>query len=125
MKGLMRTEKEPPMDAAAILHELTHAEGLQKEALRAASERRAEMTPLFLDEIEKYLAASSGERRLLFSSFSISFHVPLRDDVMGRHNRGVFHLVRLLGRIQGRQRAVAKRLGSEGAAGGHERALCQ
>lgn len=50
------------MDAAAILHELTHAEGLQKEALRAASERRAEMTPLFLDEIEKYLAASSEER---------------------------------------------------------------
>lgn len=50
------------MDASAILDKFTFYEDLPKEALRAASARRAEMTPLFLDEIEKYLAASSEER---------------------------------------------------------------
>src|SRR5689334_24223079 len=44
------------MDAQAILHELTHAEGLPREALKAASAQRGEMLPLFLEEIETYLA---------------------------------------------------------------------
>jgi hypothetical protein len=53
---------EGSMDASVILQELTYAEGLPKEALRAATELRAELTPLFLDEVEKYLAASSEDR---------------------------------------------------------------
>jgi hypothetical protein len=44
------------MDSEAILHELTHAEGLPREALKAASTQRDEMLPLFLHEIETYLA---------------------------------------------------------------------
>ena len=43
------------MDAQAILHELTHAEGLPTEALKAASDQRIEMLPLFVEEIETYL----------------------------------------------------------------------
>jgi hypothetical protein len=50
------------MDADAILHELTHAEGLPKAALAAASEQRAEMAPLFLDAIDSYLAAPAARR---------------------------------------------------------------
>ncbi|MFA6206066.1 MAG: DUF1186 domain-containing protein [Methylocystis sp.] len=50
------------MDTSAILDQLTSYEDLPKEALRAASARRAEMTPLFLDAIERYLVASSEER---------------------------------------------------------------
>ena len=50
------------MDASTILHELTHAEGLPREALKAASERRAEMVPVFLEEIEAYLALEPAAR---------------------------------------------------------------
>jgi hypothetical protein len=50
------------MDAAEILDQLTYAEGLPKTALRAASEKRVEMVPLFLREIDSYLALDSGER---------------------------------------------------------------
>ena len=50
------------MDAEAILHELTDAEGLPKEALKAASAQRAEMLPLFLNEIEAYLALEPAAR---------------------------------------------------------------
>ena len=38
------------MDAAEILDQLTHAEGLPKTALQAASAQRAEMVPVFLRE---------------------------------------------------------------------------
>jgi hypothetical protein len=50
------------MDAAKILHELTYAEGLPREALKAASAQRGEMLSLFLDEIETYLALDPGAR---------------------------------------------------------------
>jgi len=50
------------MDSGAILHELTHAEGLPREALKAASAQRAETLPLFLNEIETYLALESVAR---------------------------------------------------------------
>jgi len=36
------------MDAGKILHELTYAEGLPKEALKAASAQHVEMLPLFV-----------------------------------------------------------------------------
>src|SRR6266481_3764668 len=44
------------MDAGKILHELTYAEGLPKEALKAASAQRVEMLRLFVEEIETHLA---------------------------------------------------------------------
>jgi hypothetical protein len=50
------------MDAQAILHELTHAAGLPREALKAASAQRGEMGPLFMKEIEIYLALESAAR---------------------------------------------------------------
>src|SRR5437899_10056017 len=50
------------MDAQAILHELAHAAGLPREALKAASAQRGEMVPLFLREIEDYLAVEPAAR---------------------------------------------------------------
>jgi len=50
------------MDAQAILHELAHAAGLPREALKAASAQRGEMVPLFLEEIETYLALEPAAR---------------------------------------------------------------
>ena len=50
------------MDAQAILHELTHAEGLPRLALKAASAQSDEMLPLFVQEIEHFLALDPGAR---------------------------------------------------------------
>jgi Protein of unknown function (DUF1186)/SEC-C motif len=50
------------MDAQAILHKLTHAAGLPREALKAASAQRAKMLTLFLQEIETYLALEPAAR---------------------------------------------------------------
>ena len=50
------------MDAGAILHELTHAAGLPREALKTASAQRDKMLPLFLREIETYLALEPAAR---------------------------------------------------------------
>jgi hypothetical protein len=50
------------MDAADILNELTDAEGLPKLAIAAASEQRAEIVPVFLREIDSFLALSPAER---------------------------------------------------------------
>ena len=50
------------MDAGKILYELTYAEGLPREALKAASAQRGEMLSLFLDEIETYIALDPGAR---------------------------------------------------------------
>jgi Protein of unknown function (DUF1186)/SEC-C motif len=50
------------MDAQAILHELMHAEGLPREALKAASAQRVEMLPLFVEEIETHLALEPAAR---------------------------------------------------------------
>jgi hypothetical protein len=50
------------MEPEKILHELTYAEGLPKEALKAASAQRDEMVPLFLDEIAAYLALEPAAR---------------------------------------------------------------
>ena len=63
------------MEAGKILHELTYAEGLPTEALRAASDQRAEMLPLFLDEeIETYLALEPAARVMPTPLFFI-FHL--------------------------------------------------
>jgi len=50
------------MDAGKILHELTHIDGLPSEALKAASAQRSEMVPLFVEEIETYLALDPAAR---------------------------------------------------------------
>jgi len=50
------------MEPGKIIHELTYASGLPKRALKAASAQRAEMLPLFLDEIETYLALGPAAR---------------------------------------------------------------
>jgi hypothetical protein len=50
------------MEPASIFYQLTHEEGLPQPALIAASERRAEMLPLFLAEIDRYLAGDAAER---------------------------------------------------------------
>ena len=62
------------MDAAAILDELTHADGLPKAALRAASAQRAEMVPAFFQEIDSYLALDSTGRAKATPLFFI-FHL--------------------------------------------------
>lgn len=50
------------MDAAEILDHLTHADGLPKPALQAATVQRAEMVPAFLREIDSYLALEPDDR---------------------------------------------------------------
>jgi hypothetical protein len=49
------------MEPEKILYELTYAEGLPR-ALKAASAQRVEVLPLFLDEIESYLALEPAAR---------------------------------------------------------------
>ena len=44
------------MEAGKILHELTYAESLPREALKAATAQRVEILPLFIEEIETFLA---------------------------------------------------------------------
>jgi hypothetical protein len=60
----MTAESPEPnaMEPEKILHELTYAEGLPREALKAASAQRGEMVLLFLDEIEAYLALEPAAR---------------------------------------------------------------
>ena len=62
------------MDVGKILHELTYAEGLPKEALKAASDQRIEMLPLFVEEIETYLALEPAARVMPTPLFFI-FHL--------------------------------------------------
>jgi hypothetical protein len=50
------------MDAAEILDQLTHAKGLPKAALHAATAQHAEMVPIFLQEIDSYLALEPADR---------------------------------------------------------------
>jgi hypothetical protein len=54
--------REASMEPAAILEELARCDDdLPREALRSASERRAEMVPLFLEEIERFVSGSAAE----------------------------------------------------------------
>ena len=62
------------MDAGKILHQLTYAEGLPTEALNAASAQQAEMLPLFVEEIETYLALEPASRAKPTALFFI-FHL--------------------------------------------------
>jgi hypothetical protein len=62
------------MDVRAILHELTQAEGLPREVLKAASAQRGEIVPVFLKEIEDYLALKPAARSKSTPLFFI-FHL--------------------------------------------------
>jgi hypothetical protein len=60
------------MEPASILRQLTQEEeGLPRAALMAASEQRTEMVPLFLAEIEKFIAAERDEPTPLFFIFHL------------------------------------------------------
>jgi len=50
------------MDAKAILHQLAHAEQPPYEALLVVGDHREELTPLFLAEVESWIAATSEQR---------------------------------------------------------------
>ncbi len=50
------------MEISAILHDLAHAEGLPEAAIRAAGDRRREVVPVFLDAVERFLAADPAGR---------------------------------------------------------------
>ncbi len=50
------------MEISAILHDLTHAQGLPEAAIRAAGDRRPEAVPVFLDAVERFLAADPAGR---------------------------------------------------------------
>ena len=62
------------MDAAEIIAQLTYSEGLPKEALAAASTRRAELVPRFIREIDSYITADEPERAKRTPLFFI-FHL--------------------------------------------------
>jgi hypothetical protein len=48
------------MEPAVILEKLVHFEDLPRDALRAATDRRAEMVPLFLEQIERYVSTNAA-----------------------------------------------------------------
>ena len=50
------------MEPEKILYELTFAEGLPREALKAASDQRVEMVPLFVREIEAFRTLEPAAR---------------------------------------------------------------
>src|SRR3989442_5696808 len=62
------------MDVAQILHELTVHEGLPVEAIRAADADRQDVLAVFMEDIERYLAANADDRTKLNLLFFI-FHL--------------------------------------------------
>ncbi|HJQ56867.1 MAG TPA: DUF1186 domain-containing protein, partial [Vineibacter sp.] len=56
------------MNIAQILVDLDHAEGLPRDALRAATEHRAELVPRLIDAFETY-TPEDGDEPLLFFGF--------------------------------------------------------
>jgi Protein of unknown function (DUF1186)/SEC-C motif len=50
------------MEPAAIIDHLLHSEDLPREALRAARERRADMVPLLIEQIENYVSADDAAK---------------------------------------------------------------
>jgi hypothetical protein len=50
------------MEAFAIISELAGSKGLPRAALRAASAQREEMAPIFIAEMERYIAADPDDR---------------------------------------------------------------
>jgi hypothetical protein len=69
-----RSRKRRENDAGKTLHQLTYAEGLPTEALKAASDQRVEMVPLFVQEIQHFLSLYPGARAKSTPLFFI-FHL--------------------------------------------------
>jgi hypothetical protein len=69
-----RSRKRRENDAGKTLHQLTYAEGLPTEALKAASDQRVEMVPLFVQEIQHFLSLDPGARAKSTPLFFI-FHL--------------------------------------------------
>jgi Protein of unknown function (DUF1186)/SEC-C motif len=62
------------MEPAAILDQLTFSDDLPRDALRAAAERRSDMVPLFLEQIEAFAgdgSAAEAERNPLLFIFHL------------------------------------------------------
>jgi hypothetical protein len=59
------------MEPAAILHRLGKSDDLPREALRAATRRRADMAPLLIERIESYARGSSVGDDLPFFAFHL------------------------------------------------------
>ena len=59
------------MEPAAILDQLTTFEDLPREALRAATERRTELVPLFIEEIEGCVRGHEADGDLLLFAFHL------------------------------------------------------
>jgi hypothetical protein len=74
MSVAQRHAADTEIDAVTILDQLTYYEGLPRAALQAASKRRAEVVPLFIGEIEKYLSADAARRKAPTPLFFI-FHL--------------------------------------------------
>ena len=62
------------MDASTIIGQLTSDDGLPRNALRAAAKRREEMAPLFIAEIEEFIAAGPAGR-LSANALFFMFHL--------------------------------------------------
>jgi len=62
------------METATILRELTHAEDLPRQVLKAAAERRSEIAPVLMREVEAYLASPAADRAQSTPLFFI-FHL--------------------------------------------------
>src|SRR5947209_6017327 len=62
------------MEAGKIFHEITYAEGLPREALKAATAKRDEILPLFIEEIETFLALAPAAQEKPTPLFFI-FHL--------------------------------------------------
>jgi hypothetical protein len=80
------------VDPEAILHELTYAKELPREAVVAASARREEMVPIFLREIESFIATPPEGREEPSPLFFI-FHL-LGEWREKRAYRPLAHLLR-------------------------------
>ena len=70
-----RSRKRRENDAGKTLHQLTYAEGLPTEALKAASDQRVEMVPLFVEEIENFLALDHPGARAKSTPLFFIFHL--------------------------------------------------
>lgn len=61
------------MEPAEILEKLVHFEALPRDALRAATERRAEIVPLIIGQIERFLVGDAAEPEE--TSLLVLFHL--------------------------------------------------
>jgi hypothetical protein len=63
------------MEPTAILAALIQSEDLPREALRAATERRTDMAPVLVEQIETYVAADGAARLKSNAPLFFIFHL--------------------------------------------------